>query len=204
MENEQKKRSQRNRRRERAQELKQRQQMQMLQNGENKSQDNGGSGDDDDDGPPPPRGPRERTRHRPKKRKSSRSSSNDEDIIDGFAISSFPTLDAMEPDTPQCPISDKYILGCYAATANDGKTKDSKKSRQSLEDSTNTDRSKRKRPYRKKEVKADQTVGRRQHVVTENIDVNTGVDILHDPCQRTGARRAHTAPNHDARSSMLY
>ena len=38
----------------------------------------------------------------------------------------------------------------------------------------------------KQEVETDQTVGRRQHVVAENIDVNTGVDILRDPCQRTG------------------
>ncbi|XP_071510725.1 uncharacterized protein [Diadema antillarum] len=126
MEGESKQRSQRNRRRERAQEMKQQQQRQSQQ------QNNAGSGEDDEDNPPPPRG-RERTRHRPKRRKSSRSSSgNDEDIIDGFAISSYSSLDALE---------------------NEGKTKGKQKSRssrQGLEDSTNTDRSRPKWTGRKK------------------------------------------------------
>eukprot|EP00057_Strongylocentrotus_purpuratus_P015793 XP_011670267.1 PREDICTED: autism susceptibility gene 2 protein-like [Strongylocentrotus purpuratus] len=127
MEGESKQRSQRNRRRERAQEMKQQQQQRQ-----NQQQNNAGSGEEDDeDNPPPPRG-RERTRHRPKRRKSSRSSSgNDEDIIDGFAITSFSSLDALE---------------------NEGKTKGKQKSRTSkhLEDSTNTDRGRSKWHGRKK------------------------------------------------------
>ncbi len=91
MESSEKQRSQRNRRRERAQEMRQAQAQQKHRQNANEE---AGSGEDDEV-PPPPRG-RERTRHRPRRRKSSRSSSNEEDIIDGFAISSYATLDALE------------------------------------------------------------------------------------------------------------
>nr|XP_006811699.1 PREDICTED: autism susceptibility gene 2 protein-like [Saccoglossus kowalevskii] len=84
MENDAKQRSQRHKRRERAAEMKQQQQ-------HNHNNDIG-SGDDDER--PPSLRDRERSRPRHKRRRSS--SSHEEDIIDGFAISSFASLGHLE------------------------------------------------------------------------------------------------------------
>ncbi|XP_077995417.1 autism susceptibility gene 2 protein homolog isoform X1 [Glandiceps talaboti] len=86
MESDAKQRSQRHKRRERAAEMKQQQ----------KQQNHNAIGSGDDDEMETPLRERERSRHRHKRRRSS--SSHEEDIIDGFAISSFCTLGALEQD----------------------------------------------------------------------------------------------------------
>jgi hypothetical protein len=82
------KRNQRNRRRERAQQL-----QQEKQNCE-------GSGDEIDDSPP--RLGKGKGRCKPPRRRRNSSNSFEEDIIDGFAIVSFRTLEDLEVSVATC------------------------------------------------------------------------------------------------------